>query len=148
MNKQEIIEKIKEKILEAKESNDFSKINFDLTNKRLNWLEQYINSVDEASIVKKAFLLLMKKLEVDLSEVPIIYEDDNRITFRSYNWCPVLEACKDLDLDTREICRKGWEDSVNAFVKKIHPKLRFSRDYNKLRPHGDFCEETIELKYL
>ncbi|MBU1199771.1 MAG: hypothetical protein KKF46_05275 [Nanoarchaeota archaeon] len=145
MNKREVIEKIKEQILEANNSNDFSKINSDLTKKRLNWLENNLGDVDEPSIVKKAYFLLIKKMEIDLSEVPIIFEDEKKITYRSYNWCPVLEACKELGLDTREICKKGWENSVNEFVKKIHPKLTFSRKYNTLRPHGKFCEETIEL---
>lgn len=145
MDKQTIVDKVKMQILEAKKSGDFSKINSSLCEKRLNWLETHINSVSENSGVKKAYLLLMKKMGISLDEVPIIHEDNNRIVWKSYNWCPVLEACKGLGLDTREICRKGWEDSVNNFVRRIDPKLRFSRNYKKLRPYCECCEETIEL---
>ncbi len=146
MDKRAIIDKVKQQILEAKKSNNFSKINESMCQKRLKWLDEKMDSINETSLLKKVYtLLLIKKMEIDPSEVPIIYEDDKRITWRSYNWCPVLEACKELNLDTREICRKGWEESVNKFIKKINPKLRFSRKYETLRPHGKFCEETIEL---
>ena len=85
----------------------------------------------------------MKKIESH--EITITHEEDKRITWRSRSWCPTLEACKELGLDSREVCKKGWEYSVNKFVQRIHPKLRFSRNYEKLRPHGEYCEETIEL---
>lgn len=146
MSKREIIEQTKQEILEAVKLNDFSKINDRLCSKRLAWLDANINSVNEPSIVKKAYvLLLIKKMEIPPSEVPVAYEDGKKITWRSYNWCPVLEACKELGLDTRAICKRGWEESVNKFIQKIHPKLRFSRNYDMLRPHGKYCEETIEL---
>ena len=146
MDKKIIVDNVKQQILEAKKLNDFSMINELLCQKRLKWLDENINSVSEPSLLKKAYtLLLIKKMEIDPSEVPIVYEDEKKITWKSYNWCPVLEACKELGLDTREICKKGWEDSVKKFVEKINPKLRFSRNYETLRPHGEFCEETIEL---
>ncbi|MBW3021814.1 hypothetical protein KY328_02760 [Candidatus Woesearchaeota archaeon] len=144
MGKRKIIEAVKQQIIEAKESDDFSKINNALCAKRLKWLEENIGSVSETSLLKKAYtLLLIKKMGIEPSEVPIVYEDENKITWRSYNWCPVLEACKELGLDTREVCKKGWEESVNEFVKMIDSRLRFIRNYEKIRPYAEYCEESI-----
>ena len=50
-----------------------------------------------------------------------------------------------LGLDTRYVCKKVYEAPTQTFMKRIHPKLRFSRNYDAIRPHSDYCEETIEL---
>jgi hypothetical protein len=57
-----------------------------------------------------------------------------------------LEACKVLQLDTRKVCRLYSECSTDTLVKQIHPKLRFSRNYEKLRPYHESCEEIIEFE--
>lgn len=31
-------------------------------------------------------------------------------------------------------------------MKQIHPKLKFTRNYEKLRPYFTYCEEIIELE--
>ncbi len=56
-----------------------------------------------------------------------------------------MEACKKGNFDTREVCKKGWEKSVQEFVEEINPKIKFSRNYEKIRPHAKYCEETFEL---
>jgi hypothetical protein len=146
MNKRTLINKEKKKILEAIRCGSFSKINNKQTEKRLKWLEENIDVVSEKSLVRKAYvLLLIKKMEIDPKEVPVIFESPTKITWHSYNWCPTLEACKELRIDTREICKCGWEESVKAFVKRIDPRLTFNRNYLNLRPYGEYCEETIEL---
>ncbi|KKR29188.1 MAG: hypothetical protein UT59_C0011G0012 [candidate division CPR2 bacterium GW2011_GWD1_39_7] len=71
---------------------------------------------------------------------------DNKMGIKSYNFCPYLEACQILGLDTRIICKELGEPSCQLFVKAIHPSLRFSRTYyDKLRPNCSYCEEFIEL---
>ncbi|RLF97358.1 nucleoside deaminase, partial [Thermococci archaeon] len=45
----------------------------------------------------------------------------------------------------RKVCKKGWEKSVQLLIEKINPKLRFTRNYNKIRPYTEYCEEIIEL---
>ncbi|MFX0125797.1 MAG: hypothetical protein ACFFAE_19400, partial [Candidatus Hodarchaeota archaeon] len=100
----------------------------------------------KGSEVKKAYtLLLIEYLKIEPNEVPIVYEDERKIVWRSYNWCPVLEACKQGRFETREVCRKGWERSVQVLVKNINNNLHFSRNYEKIRPHTEYCEESIEL---
>jgi len=145
MNKSKVIEKVKKKILKAEKSGDYSKIDSSLSKKRLDWLENHIDDIKEKNPLKKAYLLLFKKLEIDLSEVPIVYENKKKIVWRSYNFCFVLEVCKELNLDTRRVCKEGYENSVQEFVRRINPKLKFSRNYKILRPYGEYCEETIEM---
>lgn len=101
----------------------------------------------EGSDVRKAYtLVILEFMELNPEEVPVVYEDDNKITWRSYNWCPVLEACKKVGFNTRKVCKRGWEKSVHLMIEKINPKLRFTWNYEKIRPYEEYCEEIIYLK--
>jgi hypothetical protein len=75
----------------------------------------------------------------------IIERTPTRLVTRWWNQCPTLDVCQQLGLDTREICNKGYHKSVQVFLSRIHPGLRFDRNYDALRPHGPYCEETITL---
>lgn len=142
-----IIQEIFERIKEAKKNNNWDYINTKLLEKRLDWYEE--NKIDmnlQGTDVRKAYtLLLIEYLKINPIEVPVVYEDERKIVWRSYNWCPVLESCKRGGFDTWEVCKKGWERSVQALIEKINPRLRFSRDYEKIRPYAEYCEEIIEL---
>jgi len=97
--------------------------------------------------VEKAYnLFLLKYLQIPPDQVPIIEKTDKKIVYKSYNFCPVLEACKILGLDTREICKNVYERPTQAFFNSIHPKLRFKRNYERIRPYAEFCEEVITLE--
>ena len=68
------------------------------------------------------------------------------IIWRSTNFCPTLEACRRLGLDTRVVCRAATEGAVQALIARLDPRLRFSRNYETgIRPHADYCEEQITL---
>lgn len=69
-----------------------------------------------------------------------------KIRIDSYNFCPYLEACTQLGLETRFVCAQINEQSLQKMVEMIHPNLRFSRNYSNIRPlNKHFCEEYIEL---
>ena len=98
------------------------------------------------SDVRRAYrLFLIEYLGLNPNEVPVVYEDETRIVWYSHNWCPVPEACQLGGYDTREICRRGYEESVQAFIKLINPELRFTRNYDKIRPYSEYCEEEFYL---
>ena len=78
--------------------------------------------------------------------MPVVARSEKQITFHSMNFCPTLEACKILRLDTRHVCKLLNEDSTNRLVKNIDRRLRFSRNYANLRPYTPFCEEFISLE--
>jgi len=94
--------------------------------------------------VRKAYtLFLIQYLGLSPREVPVVYEDERKIVWRSYNFCPVLEACKQLGIDTREACREAEEKPVQELISRINPNLKFSRNYEKIRPYEQYCEEMI-----
>jgi len=68
-----------------------------------------------------------------------------RIVSRWWNPCPTLDACRAFNLDTREVCRRAYQQPVEAMLRRIDPRLRFRRNYAVLRPHQSCCEEIIEL---
>jgi hypothetical protein len=147
--RERIIQEVLERIKDAKRSDNWDYINSRQIRRRLGWYEENKDRFNlQGTDVRKAYtLLLIRFMEsgARAEEIPVIYEDEKKIIWRSYNWCPVLEACKRAGLDTREVCRKGYEKSVQLLIEKINPKLRFSRNYEKIRPYAEYCEEMIEL---
>ncbi len=71
--------------------------------------------------------------------------NEREIVFHSKNCCPTLEACKILGLDTRKVCRLYNEKSTDALVRQVDSRLRFSRNYERIRPYTDSCEESISF---
>ena len=136
------------KLQRAQEIKSYEFINKELLEKRLRWYEENKDKLNlEGSDVRKAYtLFLIKYLGLNPKEVPVVYENERKIIWRSYNFCPVLEACKRLGKDTREVCKKAEVKSVQELISRINPNLRFSRNYEKIRPYIDYCEETIELE--
>ncbi|MFQ6075188.1 MAG: hypothetical protein ACE5Z5_03480 [Candidatus Bathyarchaeia archaeon] len=119
-----------------------------VTKKRLRWLDENRDILrPTGSEVERAYdAFLIKYLGLNREEVPIVERSETRIVYRSYNYCPTLEACKRLGLDTREVCRRAYEKPVEAFLKAIDPRLRFGRNYERIRPYAEFCEEVIWLE--
>ena len=100
---------------------------------------------DENSLLK-AYHVLLERLQSNEVECPVVYKDDRKLVFHSANFCPTLEACRILQLDTRHVCKLYSELSTDRLMKEIHPKLMFIRNYEKLRPYYGYCEEIIELE--
>jgi tRNA(Arg) A34 adenosine deaminase TadA len=80
---------------------------------------------------------------LSLSDLPVVSESENEITWLSKNRCPTLDACKALGLDTRSVCRSVYEKPTQAFLSWLDPQLRFVRDYEVIRPHAPYCRERI-----
>ena len=76
----------------------------------------------------------------------IVQRTPSRLVTRWWNRCPTLDACQQLDLDTREVCYKGYHESVQVFLSRIDPRLRFERNYETLRPHSPYCEEVLSIQ--
>ncbi|MFQ6088800.1 MAG: hypothetical protein ACE5K0_07870 [Candidatus Methanofastidiosia archaeon] len=114
--------------------------------KRIKWIDENKDKLGKGSDVEIAFkIFLFDYLKISPKDIEIVEKDSKKITYRSYNFCPVLEACKILSLDTRVICKKVYEKPVQVFLSKINPKLKFRRNYEKIRPYSNFCEEMIEI---
>ena len=116
--------------------------------RRKRWLE---TNQDKLSVtgteVEKAYdVFLLKYLNLDPEEAPIVEKTEKKIVYRSHNFCPVLEACKALNLDTKRICKLVYEKPAQIFLSTLNPRLKFKRNYKKIRPYTDYCEEIIELR--
>ncbi len=119
-----------------------------LAKKRIAWVEAHRSEIpcDGNDPVSVAYQLLIRKLGIPPEQVPILDRGPSYLRFASRNFCPTLEACRILGLDTRIVCKILTERPTNEFLRQIHPKLRFSRNYDSLRPYGKYCEEEISLE--
>jgi len=122
-------------------------LNEDSVLRRVAWYKENKDRLSFLSedLLDSAYRLLLTRFGISPEEAPIVSRSENRITFHSQNFCPTLEACKRLGLDTRHVCRCMNEDSTNQLIRQIDPGLTFSRNYEKLRPYSPYCEEMISL---
>ncbi len=122
-------------------------LNEDSIRRRTAWFEQnrdrFARLPDDP--VRAAYALLLARFGITSDEAPIVFGDGTKIVFHSQNFCPTLEACNRLGLDTRYVCKHLNEDATNRLIQLIDPRLRFSRNYEHLRPYSPFCEEMICL---
>jgi len=141
--------KIREQIKQFRTSSidDWKLYGKELLERRKKWFQDNKSRIDNliGSDIEKAYKLLILKLEISDKEMPIIEKSNKKLVFHSKNFCPSLEACKILDLDTRIICKEIFEKPTDEFIKMINPKLQFTRNYNSIRPYTEYCEEVIFL---
>lgn len=122
-----------------------------ITQRRVLWLEENINILNMKyrglSDEEKAYrIIFLDHMRINPEYSEISSPSIGRIKIESYNFCPYLEACKILGLDTRHVCREIGEPSIQKVCELINPKLKFGRNYQKIRPYNPFfCEEYIEL---
>ncbi len=124
------------------------KYNKESKEKRLHWFMSEVKTKNDIadSKLEAAYKLLLKRFEISEEQMPIVQKCSDKIVFHSKNFCPTLEACKILNLDTRYICKNYNEDATEFLIKQIDPRLKFTRNYNKLRPFTEYCEEMIILE--
>ena len=121
-----------------------------LIEKRINWFYKNLPLIDglKGNDLEKAYRLLLLKIVIDETDVPVVERSENRLVFHSKNYCPSLEACRVLGLDTRMICKTVFEKPTDILIKHLNPKLKFSRNYDRIRPYTDYCEEMITLEHI
>lgn len=118
------------------------------TEKKINWIKSNKNKLNlkGSTDIERAYDLIYNiYLQLNPNDLEITEKTQNKITMRWKNFCPLLEACKILDLDTRIICKRTQEKPWQPILSIINPNLRLKRNYEKIRPYTDYCEETIEL---
>lgn len=116
-----------------------------IAEKRVRWFKNdYKRSTDLVVSPRSAYeMLFFDYMGLSEEEVPVVREDDNEIVWLSYNSCPTLEACKRLELNTRDVCRAVYEKSTQALISQLNPQLRFHRSYQEIRPYSEYCKEMI-----
>jgi len=143
--KLEQLRKVKDGTLTPQELADL------ITQRRVLWFEENKNTVlskyhglpDEEKAYRIIFFDHMK-INPEYSKMARL--DKGKIRVESYNFCPYLEACRKLGLDTRFVCKEIGEPSIQEVCKLINSNLKFRRNYQNIRPHNcNFCEEYFEL---
>jgi tRNA(Arg) A34 adenosine deaminase TadA len=119
----------------------------DSVRRRLVWYNENMSNFDFLcdDLPESGYRLLLNRLQITPQEAPIIKKTDKEIVFHSKNFCPTLEACNILGLDTKHVCKRIYETSTDILLKQIDDRLTFSRNYSKLRPYAEYCEERISL---
>ena len=125
-----------------------------VTEKRIAWWEAHrAGWVGTDRLLLDAYRLFYQDyLQISVPEDgEILSSSEGRLTMRWWNPCPALEACLQLGLDTRLVCRKAYHRPVEALVSRLVPAdapyaLRFERNYAALRPYGPYCEESFVLE--
>ena len=123
-------------------------LNEDSVRRRTAWFDENRGSFDFLSgdPLEAGYRLLLARFGIPPEEAPVVERSEKRIVFHSQNFCPTLEACRRLGLDTRHVCKRLNEQATDALVKRIDPRLTFSRNYERLRPYAPYCEEMIRIE--
>ena len=123
-----------------------------ITKRRINWLneklEEMLVKYDGLSPEEQAYnIIFFDHMKINPNHSKMVRISPTKIKIESYNFCPYLEASNKLKLDTRCVCKDVGEPSIQKMCEIIHPKLRFSRSYNNIRPCNSalYCEEYIEI---
>ncbi len=140
---------IEEEIEHLRNADDkiLNQLNGDSVRRRTEWFQENKGNFDFITddLLHSGYRLLLERFHITPNEAPVIKKTDQEIVFHSMNFCPTLEACKILGLDTRYVCKRLNETSTDALLKQIDCRLKFTRNYDKLRPYTEYCEEMIYI---
>ncbi len=128
--------------VERLRTKELAQIEVEVSAKRAAWFDAYAFS--GLPTPRAAFeTLFFRYMGLRPEDLPVLEESADEIVWSSRNPCPTLEACRELGLDTRVVCRAAYEKSTQAFLSRIDPQLRFLRDYSQIRPWSHHCVERI-----
>ncbi len=127
---------------------DLDRFKRERIDKRIRWYQLHGVDLpfDKAGLLMAAYQLVLYKLEIQPEQAPIVERTEDWIVLHSMNFCPTLIACQRLGLDTRHICRAVTEAPMDALLKELDPRLQFARNYDRLRPYSEYCEEMISIR--
>jgi len=127
------------------DSDALEKLADNLAQKRKEWFRKRNVQKISDDPLGAAYSLFLEKLGITAEQAPIVERHRDRLVIHSKNFCPTLEACRILDLDTREICKRLTEKPMQALLRELHPYLRFKRNYEKIRP---MTNRILNLIYI
>jgi len=122
-----------------------------ITERRVKWMREHLPKMlfkyKGLSLEGMAHrIIFLDHMGINPKYSRITKVSPTKIRIDSYNFCPYLEACIQLGLETRFVCAQINEQSIQKMVEMIHPSLKFGRNYSNIRPFNKhFCEEYIEL---
>jgi hypothetical protein len=129
----------------------------------VSWLKRFVLAFSELIFYAYALIWTLKPrkansmgevldlfyldfLRLSKSDVEVVKLDENELITRCRNPCPILRLSLMLSVDTRISCRIVSEPVCKYVLRKLNPHLVFQRNYNRIRPYSDSCEERIYLE--
>jgi tRNA(adenine34) deaminase len=134
--------------LRRADSDKLRALNAESACKRVKWFRENRDSFDFLTddLLLSGYKLLCRRFGIAEEEAPVVRKTDRELVFHSMNFCPTLEACRILGYDTRTVCRMLNENSTDTLLKALNSRLKFSRNYEMLRPYSPYREEMIRLE--
>ena len=119
-----------------------------ITERRVNWMIANLHLLEKYSHLPPEEMahriICLEHMNINPGHSKVRRIEEGVIRINSYNFCPYLIACRELEMDTRFVCKEIGEPSIIEMCKLINPNLTFLRDYTQLRPHfPHFCREYI-----
>ncbi|NIN52482.1 MAG: hypothetical protein GTN80_05020 [Nitrososphaeria archaeon] len=115
------------------------------------WVKENLSKLDiRGEDAKAAWALVKHSLRmfdprpINPSENKIVEDRPEKVVVHRTAWCPILEACKVLNLPPHEIYPHFIIQNADALIKTLNPKL--SIRMGKLKPEKNFVEYIIELE--
>lgn len=142
--KLEQLRKVKEGISNPQELADL------ITQRRVSWIQEHLDEMltkyAGLSPEEQAYrIVFFDHMKINPEHSKMVRVSPRKIKIESHNFCPYLEACHQLSLDTKYVCQDIGEPSIQKMIEVINPNLRFRRNYVNIRPHNEtFCEEYFE----
>jgi len=129
------------------QNTSLGQIEMEVAQKRVDWVKAHYPSLEGGPAIspRRAFeMLFFEYMGLGEADLSVGWETEDEIVWLSRNPCPTQEACQELGLDTRKVCRRAYEKSTQAFLSELDPQLRFLRSYAEIRPYAGHCRERIE----
>lgn len=131
--------------IEQLQQESFQAMGAQIAQSRMAWLDEHLPNQDLDRFTPRDVyeLLFLQQMGLRPEELPIVAESKDEVVWLSYNSCSLLEGCKRLGWDTRQVCRAVNEKATQAFCSRIDPEFRFHRSYTEIRPYAPHCRERI-----
>ncbi|MEM1623291.1 MAG: hypothetical protein QW780_00970 [Sulfolobales archaeon] len=107
------------------------------------WLMRARRVVSIGDVVNTFY---MDFLRLQREHVEVVRVSECEVVTRCRNPCPILSLALKRGLDTRYVCREVSEPVCRYVLRKLNPDLVFERNYGRIRPYSESCEERIALR--
>jgi len=114
------------------------------------WTQKELKKLDITGVDALSGWELLRNFK-QIFGLEVLKPDEHIITERSPDkvvvhctaWCPILEACRELNIPTRKVCENLMLAYERGVLKALNPKLKLT--VGKIRPEDRYCEYTIEV---
>ena len=135
------------KMLRGADDWECARLNKKLTEDRIQWFRENRDHLPflQGELIDQGYELLLELNNSVYKMIPVTHREKNKIIIHWGAFCPTLEACKILNLDTKRVCRRLLCGVNDTLFKVLDPRLSHGINYDVLRPRYPYCEEYISF---